>query len=470
MIESLATRVAGHAAADPDGLAFVSETEQLTWAGYHQASDAFAGGLVEGGYGPGDRVAVQLPDGPGVHVAFLGCEKAGVTVVGIGQRAGRREVEHLVARTGARQLVTDVASVPAGAPPPPSQWLTADDVFLLNSTSGTTGLPKVVVHDQARWFAFHDLAVDAGELTGADVFMSVVPAPFGFGIWTSHITPAVLGAPCAVLSRFDAAHAIDLIERHRVTVLSAVTTQFLMLLESPAFRPEAFETLRVMFTGGEAVPERRAAEFEDRTGALVLQFYGSNETGALSRTTTRDDREHRLRTAGRIIDSMQVRLFGDGQPGCKGPLLSRGYLDDPDANRELYTPDGWMLTGDIVRIDDDGYLTVVGRASDFIIRGGKNVSAAQVEHEVGSHPSVALVAAVAAPDELFGERVCVYVVPRPGAGPLALEDLTAHLADREVSKELWPEYLVVVDDLPRASGGKIAKGELRDDARARFGP
>ena len=126
-----------------------------------------------------------------------------------------------------------------------------------------------------------------------------------------------------------------------------------------------------------------------------------------------------------------------------------------------------MLTGDIVRIDADGYLTVVGRASDFIIRGGKNVSAAQVEHEVGSHPAVALVAAVAAPDELFGERVCV--VRRAASrhtAELALDELTAHLAERGVSKEAWPEHLVVVDDLPRASGGKIAKGELRDGHQA----
>jgi acyl-CoA synthetase len=389
-------------------------------------------------------------------------------VVGIGSRAGRREVDHLLTRTGARELVTDISGVSPG-PSPASQRLGAgDDVFLLNSTSGTTGLPKVVVHDQARWFAFHELAVDAGELTAADVFMSVVPAPFGFGIWTSHVTPTLLGSPCVVMSRFEAAQAIDLIEEHRVTVLAAVTTQFLMLLESPVFRSEAFASLRVMFTGGEAVPGRRASEFEDRTGALVLQFYGSNETGALSRTTTRDDREHRLGTAGCVIESMNVRLFGDGQPGCKGPLLSRGYLDDPAANRELFTPDGWMLTGDIVTIDEDGYLTVVGRTSDLIIRGGKNVSAAQVEHEVGSHPAVALVAAVAAPDELFGERVCAYVVLRPGVAALSLEELTAHLVGREVSKELWPEHLVVVNDLPRVSGGKIAKGELRQDIKRRL--
>jgi acyl-CoA synthetase len=468
VVDSLASLVARHAADYPDRVAFVSESERLTWAGYRDASDEFAGGLLRRGYDPGDRLAIQMPDGPAVHVAFLGCEKAAVVVVGIGRRAGRREVDHLLTRTGARELVTDVSAVAPGPSPEPSRWLAADDVFLLNSTSGTTGLPKVVVHDQARWFAFHELAVDAGELNSADVFMSVVPAPYGFGLWTSHVTPTALRSPCVTMSQFDAGQAIDLIEEHRVTVLAAVTTQFLMLLESPAFRPEAFASLRVMFTGGEAIPARRAADFEDRTGALVLQFYGSNETGALSRTTTRDDREHRLGTAGQVIESMNVRLFAEGQPGCKGPLLSRGYLDDPAANAELFTPDGWMLTGDIVEIDEDGYLTVVGRASDFIIRGGKNVSAAQVEHEVGGHPAVALVAAIAAPDPLFGERVCAYIVLRPGIAGLTLGDLTEHLARRDVSKELWPEHLVVVEDLPRGSGGKIAKGALRDDVKRRF--
>ncbi len=130
----------------------------------------------------------------------------------------------------------------------------------------------------------------------------------------------------------------------------------------------------------------------------MLQFYGSNETGALSYTTSADTRQHRLRTAGRVIEDMQVRLFepdtgadvtgrpGRGQPGCLGPALALGYWGDEAANRQLFTADGWMLMGDIVEIDDDGYLTVVGRTSDFIIRGGKNISAPAVEEEVGTHP------------------------------------------------------------------------------------
>ncbi|MGH8984295.1 MAG: class I adenylate-forming enzyme family protein, partial [Acidimicrobiia bacterium] len=232
-----------------------------------------------------------------------------------------------------------------------------------------------------------------------------------------------------------------------------------------------------MFTGGEAVPYERAAAFEDATSAAVLQFYGSNETGALSRTTFDDDREHRFRTAGRVIPDMQVRLFdemggdvtdtgGPGRPAGRGPATCLGYLDDDDANRALFTDDGWMLMGDLVEIDADGYLRVIGRTSDFIIRGGKNISAPAVEDEVSTHPAVTLAAVVGMPDPVFGERVCAYVELRDGT-TLSLEQLVTHLAERGVSKEWFPERLVVVDELPRSSGGKVAKGELRADIRRR---
>jgi acyl-CoA synthetase len=125
-----------------------------------------------------------------------------------------------------------------------------------------------------------------------------------------------------------------------------------------------------------------------------------------------------------------------------------------------------MLMGDIVEIDADGYLSVVGRTSDFIIRGGKNISAPAVEAELATHPAVAMAAAVAFPDPIFGERVCAYVELRSGAD-LTLEDLVAHLASRGVSREWYPEHLVIVDELPRSSGGKVAKGELKDDAKRR---
>ena len=277
--------------------------------------------------------------------------------------------------------------------------------------------------------------------------------------------------------RFSAASVLAAIERYRVTILAAVSTQFVMMLDSPAFDRHDLSSLRILFTGGENVPYSRAREFEARTNAHVLQFYGSNETGALSRTSPADPQEKRLMTAGRVIPEMHVRLLdpdtgdditatgGPGVPVADGPTLCLGYWDDATANAQLFTADGAMRMADLATIDTDGYLTLVGRTSDFIIRGGKNISAVVVENEVSTHPSVSLCAAVAMPDSTFGERVCAFVELRAGAEPLTLAGLTAHLAARGVGKELWPERLVVLDELPRSSGGKVAKGALRERAR-----
>src|SRR5690606_27990776 len=155
-----------------------------------------------------------------------------------------------------------------------------------------------------------------------------------------------------------------------------------------------------------------------------------------------------------------------GVPACKGPATTIGYFDDPDANAKLFTDDGWMLMRDVVQIDDDGWLSVVGRTSDFIIRCGKNISAPAVEDEVASHPPVSNAAVVPAPDPVFGERVAAYVELHDG-DTLDLDALRVHLGARGVSKEWFPEYLFVVDALPRASGGKVAKGELKKDAAHR---
>jgi acyl-CoA synthetase len=480
---TIARVVARNARERPDGLAFaeVASGAELSWREYEQRSEQIAAALRGFGWERGDRVAFQLPDDANVHALMLGIEKAGFVGVGIGARAGAREADHLVERTGARTLITDLAPLLTGEAPHALPLIDparkVDELWFLNSTSGTTGVPKIVMHDQARWFAFHGFAQRIASFIPGDVFLSALPAPFGFGLWTAHFTPAIVGAPCIVCARFSALDVLAAIERYRVTVLAAVSTQFVMLLNSPAVDDFDLSSLRVMFTGGEMVPFERAREFEARTGATVLQFYGSNETGALSATTMFDTPEQRLRTAGCVIPEMQVRLLdpdtdaditttgGPGVPAGKGPTLCLGYWDDDAADERLWTADGWMRMGDLATIDADGYLTVVGRTSDFIVRGGKNVSAAQVEDEVATHPAVALCAAVPMPDETYGEKVCVFAELRDGNTSLTLPELTAHLEARGVGKELWPERLVVLDELPRSSGGKLAKGALTELAR-----
>ncbi|MGI9600503.1 MAG: class I adenylate-forming enzyme family protein [Acidimicrobiales bacterium] len=471
---------------------------EMAWDTYDRTADRLGATLLAQGCTRGDRVLVLLPDGGAVHAAFLGCERAGLVAVGVGWRAGRQEIDHLVTRTGATAVITaahtrlgpvgdldlPIRRVVVDDLDEPDSWASdgprdlsavepigPDELWLLNSTSGTTGLPKCVMQTQNRWRYFHTKAVDFGGLGSDESWMSLVPAPFGFGLWTSHVTPTLLGAPCAVQSRFDAAAAARTIEQQQVSVLCAVSSQFVMLLEASGGCD--LSSLRVLFTGGEAISPARAAAFEERTGCAILNFYGSNETGMLSGTRIDDPPTERHTTGGRVVDEMQVRLYdqhtgarcdgdrGEGIPACRGPATALGYWDDDDANTELVDPDGWMRMGDVVHIDGDGWLRVIGRTSDFIIRGGKNISAARVEEEVGAHPDVVLAAVVAAPDDRLGERVAVFVEVRDGTR-LDLDDLRTHLAARGVSQEWWPEHLWVLDRLPRSSGGKVAKGELRE--------
>jgi acyl-CoA synthetase len=490
----------------PDRPAYIDDPGiTLTWREFDSAASSLAAQLAGAGILRGDRVAVWHGDSTAIHVLFVAIERCGAVVIGLGARAGIREIAALLRSSAPKILITDpqrsdaaqqaagvapemlllVLGQEAGAPwldvaatPKPlrvAAELGPDDVFLINSTSGTTGLPKCVVHTQNRWYYFHQKAVANGLLTSDDVFLPVIPTPFGFGIWTSHTTPIYLGATAVLMQRFTTKAACEAIARHKVTVLCCVSTQLTMLMADNARRDYDLSSLRIVFAGGEALPYRPAAEFEELTGAKILQFYGSNETGMLSATTVHDSLERRLRTGGRIVPEMAVRLFdgdqdvtdtGRGQPACRGPATSLGYLGGTDHDK-LFTRDGWMRMGDICEIDAEGYLSVTGRTSDFILRGGKNISASQVEDAVMTHPSVAVAAAVAMPDSVFGEKVCLYAELVDSAA-ITLPELVEHLLSLGVSKELLPERLIVVDELPRSSGGKVAKGQLREDIRARM--
>jgi len=502
---TLSDAVRRNAERSPDRAAYVDyDGISLTWREFDAAATALAEQLAGVGIGPGDRVAVWHGDSAAIHALFVAVERCGAVVIGIGARAGTREVAAILGNSQPKIMISDsqrseVATQVAVAAGKVSLLVLAlvggalrlnvyaapralradaqlgpDDVFLINSTSGTTGLPKCVVHTQNRWYYFHQKAVANGLLTSDDVFLPVIPMPFGFGIWTSHTTPIYLGATAVVMERFTTRAACEAIARHKVTVLCCVSTQLTMLMADRECRDYDLGSLRVVFAGGEALPYRPAAEFEELTGAKILQFYGSNETGLLSGTTVDDTLRRRLRTGGRIVPEMAVRLFdgdrdvtetGRGQPACRGPATSLGYLGGTDHDK-LFTRDGWMRMGDICEIDADGYLSVTGRTSDFILRGGKNISASQVEDAVMTHPAIAVAAAVAMPDPVFGERVCLYA-ELVDAANINLPDLVEHLLGLGVSKELLPERLIVVDALPRSSGGKIAKGELRADIRTR---
>lgn len=512
---TVADYVAKNAREIPDRIAYVADGTRLTWKEYDEQIDLLATALVAL-IPRGARFGMLLPDSAEFHVALCAAERSGTVAVGMGARSGRDEVRHLMSRSEATVLVMreshrDRAALDHVADLAEDGWnvdtlvivdpsgpvrvhrfeggtATVEEVphasieqtraraagpnelAMLNSTSGTTGRPKLVTQFANRMIAFSKMAFEAADFTPDDVMLGAVPGPFGFGLWTAHYASAMLGMKTVLMERFTVDEMLRLIDAEQVTILACVSTQFKMMLDAPALGSASLGSLRAMFTGGEAVPYERALQFEERVGAKVLQFYGSNESGAISNTSLRDTADQRLRTAGRVIDVMDMRLYdaqgrditetgGPGRPGVCGPTICMGYYGDPAANEELFH-DGRLMMPDLVTVDSDGYLRVVGRTSDLIIRGGKNISAVEVEELVEQHPGVLMASAVPVPDDVFGERIGVAVTVNGPAVTVA--DITQYLSDRGISKHLYPERIVVLDELPRAAGGKVAKGAVRE--------
>src|ERR1700692_1233828 len=251
---------------------------RLTWCEFDHAATNLAQELLDLGVAPGDGVAVWHNDSSAIHVLLVAVERCGAVTVGLGARAGVREVAQILRIARPSLLVSDSERIEPAAQAAAKSGLGVrtvalgdrsselfvdtrsrpqaatglspvgpDDVFLINSTSGTTGMPKCVVHTQNRWQYFHQKAVANGELTADDVFLPVIPTPFGFGIWTSHTTPIYLGATAVILPRFTARAACEAIAHHKVTVLCCVSTQLTMLMADPACRDHDLSSLRVVF-------------------------------------------------------------------------------------------------------------------------------------------------------------------------------------------------------------------------------
>lgn len=513
---TVADYVQHNAEHSPDEWAFRAPDANLTWAAYERLSAQLAGAFVRLGLPRGAILGTLLPGGSLVHVVYLAVARAGLVNLGMGPRSGDGEVARLLNETRCRTLVTapehrgrgaeellaavrnrgeaprqHIAigldqyglSVALDGEPQPlprlgqahsliaSRGLDADELFFLNSTSGTTGKSKCVTATMNTRKYFAPLAAEAAGLGADEVFCSVLPAPYGFGLWSAHFVPARYRATTVLCADFDPDETLRLIESERVSILAAVTSQFVMLLQRPAFLERDLSSLRVVFTGGERVHPDRAAEFETRTGARLLQFYGSNESGPLSVTRVTDSARDRLHTVGRPVAAQHVRLFdaagtdvtatgGPGQCAALGPGITPGYYRDDAANAELFRADGWLLTGDMATIDDAGCLNLAGRTADLIIRGGQNISAVEVEAEVAGHPRIAQVAAIGVPDPVLGERVCVVVSTTDGAD-VDLDALREHLDARGVSKHYWPESVVSRRELPLGVGGKLDKQHLR---------
>jgi len=457
------------------------------WAGtfgdVERTARRLAAGLRERGVGPGDVIAFQLPNWMEAAAVFWASAFPGATVVPIVHFYGRKEVEYIlgavtpkvfvtVERFGRLEYQPDLsAHVPVVgvvgrnfddllSNDPLPGVLPADPAApaLIAFTSGTTRDPKGVVHShQTLGFETRQLA----GLYAPDRPPQLTAAPVGhfIGMLDAFLIPLLEQRAVNLIDGWDPAKVLALMDSDGLSVGGGAPYYVTSLLDHPDFTPAHLSVLRYAGLGGSSVPaavtERLAG-----LGITVFRSYGSTEHPSLTGCRYDDAEPKRLYTDGKAMPGVELRLAEDGEIFSRGPDLCLGYTDAALTER-VFDHDGWYHTGDLGALDDDGYLTIIGRKADIIIRGGENISALEVEEALLALPQVAEAAVVAAPDPRLGEHAAAFIRLRPGQPAPTIDDMRAHLQNIGLARQKWPEELHVIAEYPRTASGKIQKFVLR---------
>jgi acyl-CoA synthetase (AMP-forming)/AMP-acid ligase II len=418
-----------------------------------------AGGLIEAGVVPGDGVCWQRPNSVEAVVLYRACWRVGAVAVPVHHQAGPADVDVIVEETAPRLFVRD--ELPEGDPVPPevSRADPADAAVVL-FTSGSSGRPKGVIHThraltyKARLMAqVHGLATD-------DAILMPAPLAHISGLLNGVLLPGVVPMKSVLMPKWDPDEALRLIEREHVTFMIGPPTFFIGLMGAPAFSRATVESLRLVSSGGAGVTAAFVEEASAKLGCTVKRTYGSTEAPTVTTTQAGDDPVRASSTDGRPTGDVELQIdHTTGELWVRGPELFSGYTS-PDRNIDAFTDDGWFRTGDVGTIDDDGWLTVVGRIKDVIIRGGENIAAAEVEAVLESHPDVRHAVAVGAPDARLGERVVAFVQLMPQSS-FGLDECRAWFETRGIARFKTPERVVAVSELPVLAAGKPDRAALR---------
>ena len=353
-----------------------------------------------------------------------------------------------------------------------------DDLAAVLFTSGTEGLPKGVMLTHNNILASERAYAVRLGLSWLDSFL--MPAPLGHATGFLHgvTLPFILGGESVLLDIFKADACLDLIEGERITCVLGATPFVYDILAEIRKEPRDLSSLRFFLCGGTTIPPKIFSECRT-LGIRLFSVYGSTESSPHSVVKPDDTRAHTELTDGCAVPGGEIRVGAaehhevpagaEGEEASRGPNVFVGYLGEPEITARALDADGWYYSGDLCRTDDTGsYIKITGRRKDIIVRGGENISSREVEDILMEHPSIKAAAVVAMPDDRLGERTCAYVVEKPGALKLALRDIVAFFDARRVAKYKFPEYLVVVPELPRTASGKVRKFELKRDIIARL--
>ncbi len=513
----------------PDQEALVDSKYRLTWKEALKRVDAMAISWVEMGIEKHSRVIIQSPNSVYGFLARIACERAGLISLTVYPYLRKKELTYMVDRTKASAVIiphtynkfnylemyADLQKdfphlqkiflfddqVPGKAPngtfslpsivekrvkQPIDKGILAqrrldaiENVAILTTTSGTTGIPKLVEWPAAPRICTAKGRVDIWSLTKEDITMAIAPHAGGAAGTLTYFAAPIAGAKTVMLEEFSPDAALALIEKEQATAIGVVPTHLIRMLEADISKYD-LSSLRFIRSAGGYLPPQVAEEAETAFGASITSDLGTQDMGSVSGCRVEDSKDLRRRTVGRMLPGNKVRLahqenreiaVPDKEPGIlyfRGPHAPAGYYRDEELTSTVFDKDGWTTTEDIVKFDH-GCLWILGRAKDMIIRGGQNIYPAEVEGLLNDHPAVGSVAIVGYPDREMGERCAAYVIPKPGMN-FDFKTMVEHLKSKDIAMFKLPEHLEVVTEFPTVGdSGKVNKETLKKDIKEKLG-
>jgi len=457
------------------------EAVELTYAQVARRVDAVAEQFAARGVGRGDVVAIMLPNRAELLIALMAAWRLGAAATPINPVFTPNEASYQIADSQAALLVTtdaaadygilsipvdDFATEPTG--PVRAAGPSLHDLALLIYTSGSTGRPKGVMLDHANLVAMAASIGEAMGLTGTDHCLLVLPLFHVNAICVSCLAPMVVGGQVTVLSRFAPDRFLEAVQRYRPTYFSAVPTIYARLAEQPDDAGPDVSSVRFAVCGAAPVSKELLGRIENRYGFPIIEGYGLTE-GTCASTVNPVDGMRKPGTVGVALPGQTVATMAEdgsltpvgvaGEVVIKGGNVMRGYLHRPDATVATLAG-GWLHTGDVGVLDQDGYLSIVDRIKDMIIRGGENIYPKEIESVLGRHDGVLEAAVIGLPDEVYGEVPVAYVVAHPDA--VVTEAQLLELCRANLTKIKLPVAVHLVDELPKNAVGKIDKPALRN--------
>jgi non-ribosomal peptide synthetase component E (peptide arylation enzyme) len=502
----------------PDREALVDSERRLTWTELDRATDAVAMGLVKKGMKRDQAIVAQLPITGISVILLLACHKAGIICCLTPLTFRFNEMKHVVETLGATAVLTPVQLRGTGyfstakeiarhlrqlkllcvlSEEPPLEAIPFRELmetsfdeqeaegflkgqafgpFEVSSvvlSSGTTGMPKCIEHTGASSRAGGWGIVERAKLTSDDIVGIIAPLSGGPGLqnfWAAFQA----GAKICLLERFTPEDALAFIERERVTYLPAIPTQVIRIVKECDLSRYDLSSLRAVRTGAAAFDAAMARETEEKMKCKVLIAGGSQETYSFAQSGVDDPKVKRIATLGKPFPGNEVRIVNEegrevplgtvGQLCVRGASTSSGYFGDIEATLAAWATlgmEGWYKTGDMAKLDQEGYLSIVGRKKDMIIRGGQNIYPGEIENLLLSHPKVFQAVIIAIPDPVMGERGCACVVCVPGE-TFTWEEMTSFLREKGLAVHKLPEHLEIMDRFPQlVDGQKVDKISLK---------